>query len=323
MIVVAYKSKAYLPACLSALANQTYDNFEAIIVVNGVDDDSLDGADLSDNRFRVARLPTNVGFAAANNHAARCASGAWLALLNPDAVAEPQWLEELLAATARWPAAASFGSTQLSLENPAIFDGVGDVWHVAGLAWRGKCGWPATSILPEAEIFGPCAAAALYRRDLFLEVGGFDEQFFCYCEDVDIAYRLRLLGYASVQVPTAVVLHAGSGISGRSSEFSQFHGNRNRIWVFSKNTPLILLLVFVPLHLAYNVAMWIASMKLGLQKTLWRSYFAAIKGLPEIYSKRRQVQSRRKASLRSLLRVMAVNPLAPKFRDALYIAPRG
>ncbi|WP_158913036.1 glycosyltransferase family 2 protein, partial [Caulobacter sp. S45] len=237
VVIVAYESGAFLQPCVDALAAQTFADFEAVIVDNASSDGSVERLTLPDARFRVRPMGYNSGFAVANNVAARESASEFLVLLNPDAVADSAWLERFIAAARARPEAASFGATQLRLDEPGVLDGIGDVWHAAGLAWRAGEGWPVSRAAGDGEIFGPCGAAALYRRDLFLVSGGFDERFFCYCEDVDLAARLRGMGARSYRVADAVVRHAGSGISGRRSDFTLFHGHRNRIWVFVKNTP--------------------------------------------------------------------------------------
>jgi len=103
------------------------------------------------------------------------------------------------------------------------------------------------------EVFGPCAAAALYHRKNFLRIGGFDERFFTYHEDVDLAFRLRRAGGTCIQNNLAIVDHVSSGIAGRASEFAVYHGTRNRVWTFLKNTPRVLLPVLLPAHIATNI----------------------------------------------------------------------
>ena len=109
-------------------------------------------------------------------------------------------------------------------------------------------------VTEDAECFAPCAAAAFYRRDTFQALKGFDERFFCYGEDVDLGFRLRLNGGRAMQLNDAVVHHEGSAITGRTSKFSIYHGHRNRIWVYYKNTPLLLYLATTPLRIMADFA---------------------------------------------------------------------
>jgi len=313
--IVAYQSGAFLQPCVDALAAQTFADFEAVIVDNDSTDGSIEALRLPDARFRVEPMGKNLGFAAANNVAARASRAPWFATLNPDTRADPGWLEALLAAAERWPQAASFGSTQVSLDHPNELDGVGDVYHAAGMAWRARLGRSVAETPPEGEVFGPCAAAALYRREPFVALGGFDESFFCYCEDVDLAYRLRLAGWTAVQVPDAVVRHAGSGISGRASDFTLFHGHRNRVWVYVKNTPSIWLWLLLPYHLAYDALMMASALRRGIGRPVVRAHWAALTGLGPVLAARRAVQRTRKAPLRDLFDAMAWLPAAPLRRD--------
>jgi N-acetylglucosaminyl-diphospho-decaprenol L-rhamnosyltransferase len=192
----------------------------------------------------------NLGFAAGNNLAARRAKGRWLVLLNPDAYAEPEWLAELMAGAERHPTVKSFASLQLSADEPGLLDGAGDNVTSAGIPFRGGYRRREPAVLPEGEVFSACGAAMLIDRQLFLEVGGFDERYFCYCEDVDLGYRLRLYGQPTLLLPKARVAHVGSASTGVRSDFAIFHGSRNRLWTFFKNTPGWLFPVTLPLHVA-------------------------------------------------------------------------
>jgi GT2 family glycosyltransferase len=316
VIIVAYESGAFLQPCVDALAAQTFRDFEAVIVDNASSDGSVRDLRSPDDRFRVLSLGRNTGFAAANNLAAAGSSSEFLVLLNPDAVPDAAWLETLIATAQTAPDIASVGSLQRRLDNPEVLDGVGDVWHVAGLAWRAGEGHPAAGAPGDGEIFGPCGAAALYRREAFVALGGFDERFFCYCEDVDLAFRLRSAGYRSVRASSAVVRHAGSGISGRRSDFTLFHGHRNRIWTFVKNTPGIWFWLLLPYHLAFNALYLGSALKRGILPPVWRAYVAAAKGLPSIWRSRRALGPPR-LGFRTMMRSMAWTPWAP-FRRELH-----
>jgi len=317
VIIVAYNSGAYLQACVDALAGQTFGAFCAVIADNASTDGATERLRLPDARFSLRRMGENLGFAAANNRVAFDAASDFIVLLNPDTIPEPAWLEALATAAERHPQAASFGSVQVRLDDPDIFDGVGDVWHVAGIAWRALEGQPRRAIA-DADILGPCAAGALYRRADFVGVGGFDERFFCYCEDIDLALRLQLAGRGSRRVAGAILHHAGSGTTGRVSEFTLFHGHRNRIWTFLKNTPGLWLWLFLPFHLAANLWLLWRYRSLGLSGVLWRAYVAAWRGRAPFIS----VQGRPGAAgaYRDLLALMAFNPLSASRRVAV---PKG
>lgn len=313
--IVAYNSGAWLQRCVDALAAQTHAGFRAVIADNASQDASVRDLALPDGRFEVRDMGGNLGFAAANNRVAEIATGEFLACLNPDALAEPEWLATLLDAARRRPDVGAFGSLQLRAEEPEVLDGVGDVWHASGLAWRAREGRPVRDIPPEGEVFSPCAAAALYRLDAFRALGGFDERFFCYCEDVDLGFRMRLAGLLCLQVPSAVVLHAGSAISGRRSPFTVYHGHRNRIWTFVKNTPGALFWLALPYHLAVNAWLVTVFLRLGMARVLLRAYRDAVRGLPAVWADRRVVQRARKAPLRDLFNAFEWSLLAVRRRD--------
>lgn len=315
VLIVAYQSGEWLQRCVDALAAQTIEGLEAIVADNASTDGSVERLRLPDDRFRVVAMGANLGFAAANNRASKLARGEFLACLNPDAQPAPDWLERLLEAAERWPEAAAFGSTQLRYNDPDVLDGVGDVWHASGLAWRAREGRPVGTLPPEAEVFSPCGAAALYRAADFRSLGGFDERFFCYCEDVDLGFRMRLAGRISVQAPDAVVLHEGSAISGRRSDFTIYHGHRNRIWTFVKNTPGPLLWLLLPYHLAVNAWLVTVFLRLGAARVLLRAYRDALRGLPAVWRDRKRVQRSRRAAVADIARACEWSLLAVRRRD--------
>jgi N-acetylglucosaminyl-diphospho-decaprenol L-rhamnosyltransferase len=313
VIIVAYNSGDYLQACVDALSGQTYSSFHAVIADNASTDGATKRLRLPDERFSVRMMGDNLGFAAANNRVVADVASEFVALLNPDTIPEPGWLGALVEAARTHPEAASFGSIQIRLDEPDIFDGVGDVWHVAGIAWRALEGQPRRP-LGDAEIMGPCAAGALYRRADFEAVGGFDERFFCYCEDIDLALRLQLAGRGARRVAGAILNHAGSGTTGRVSEFTLFHGHRNRIWTFLKNTPGGWLWLWAPYHLAANLWLLWRYRSLGVSAILWRAYVAAWRGRGPFLAER--AKSSRTGAYRRALRLMAFNPLSASRRTA-------
>ncbi len=307
VVVVNWNGEQFLERCLVALMAQAVKPHEIILVDNASSDRSFEIA----RRFpavRVIALAQNTGFARGNNLAIEAASkgSEWIALLNPDAFAAPRWLETLLMAAESNPDFDVFGSKLVNAADPGVLDGAGDVYHMSGLVWRTAHGLSVSAMGDSVcEIFSPCAAAALYRRSAFEEVGGFDEDFFCYVEDVDLGFRLRLAGYRCLYVPQSVAHHVGSGTTGgQHSDFSVYHGHRNLVWTFVKNMPGGLFWLLLPLHVALNLASIIWFALRGQGAVILRAKRDALLGLPKMWRKRRQVQKTRVVSIGDIWRVL-------------------
>lgn len=316
VIVVNHNAGPLLQPCVDALAAQTLGDFEAVIVDNASSDGSVDALRLSDGRFQVRLAGANLGFAAANNLGISGCDAKWIATLNPDAEPRETWLEQLRRATLRYPDTKMFGSTQIDAGRPDRVDGFGDTYSVFGTAWRGASGWPLVRLpADDREVFAPCAAAALYARDALLSAGGFDDSFFCYLEDVDLGFRLRLRGERCVQVRSAEVLHFGSAIAGTESDFFVFHSQRNRLWVMAKNVPSPLIWLVLPLQVAV-VPIVVLRRGIGKWRTALRGVIAGLRGLPEALRKRGKIQGGRVASNAEIARMLVWDP-----RKALRHAP--
>jgi GT2 family glycosyltransferase len=248
VVIVAYNAGEHLQRCVDALERQTFDDWEAVVWDNASADGAVDRL-ITGAKVRVVKHAENLGFAAANNRAAALSKSPFIVTLNPDAFPELDWLERLIGAAQAYNA-ASVASLQLSDEDPDILDGAGDCMSIAGIAWRGGYGQPrAIAPTAPAEVFAACAAAALYRRDAFEAIGGFEERFFCYYEDVDLGFRLRLAGGRCVLEPRATVRHVGSATTGQISGFAEYHGTRNRLWTFLRDMPAALMPVALPAHI--------------------------------------------------------------------------
>ncbi len=310
VVVVNYNGGDYLRGCLASLAAQTFTNFEIIVIDNASTDGSLERIVEKPARLTILKQDSNLGFAGGNNAGARAGRGKWLALLNPDAEAAPDWLDAMMRALARRPTHRMIACLQISLHDASKLDGAGDCYLAYGYAWRGGFGHPVSSAPVAGECFAPCGAAALYPRDLFLESGGFDERYFCYHEDVDIAFRLRLQGERCQYVPDAIVRHAGSAISGRSSAFSVFHGVRNGVWTYVKNMPGGLLLLTLPVWLVGSLMLLARGALRGVFVPTWRGFLAAFADLGPVLSARKQLRARRRVSVAHVASALTWNPFS-------------
>ncbi len=292
VVIVNWNAGKYLARCLAALGNQTLSPEKIIVVDNASSDGSADLVAREFPRVTLLRQNHNLGFAAANNLAVTgFTDSTWVALLNPDAFPAPRWLEALAGAMNAFPDCSFFGSHMLKALEPERVDGTGDCYHVSGLVWRRDRGKPTAQIHDRrGEIFAPCAAAACYRREAFLEVGGFDEDYFCYLEDIDLGFRLRLAGHRCRYVADAIVHHVGSGLTGTRSDFSTYHGHRNLVWCYVRNMPAPLFWLYLPQHLFINVLSLLVLTARGQGKTVLRAKRDAIRGLPLALRKRRRQQ---------------------------------
>lgn len=307
VIIVNWNGERFLERCLSALLAQTVAPHEIILVDNASSDASLN-VGRGFPSVRLLAQNTNLGFARGNNIAIKQADteSEWIALLNPDAFPEPRWLEELLSAVRNYPAFTVFASKLVVAADSSVLDGAGDIYHVSGLVWRMGQG-TAVSASPEQarEIFSPCAAAALYQRNSLMTADGFDEDFFCYLEDVDLGFRLRLAGHRCLYVPMSVAHHVGSGTTGgQHSDFSMYHGHRNLVWAFVKNMPGILFWLLLPLHTSLNLASIIWFAMRGRGGVIWRAKRDALNGLPRMWRKRRDIQAKRVVPISRIWRML-------------------
>lgn len=316
IVLVNYNSGPALSQTVDALTRQSFADFEAVIVDNASTDGWIERLDLPDSRFRILRSTTNRGFAAGSNWGVSGAACPWIALLNPDAQPEPDWLMELHRATLRYPGTALFGSTQVQTENPALLDGGGDHYSIYGLPWRGGSDRPSTCVTSDIAIFSPCAAAALYDRQAFQSVQGLAESFFCYLEDVDLGLRLRLQGHRAIQLAKAKVHHAGSASTGRHSDFTLFHSTRNGIHLQIRCLPVPLLLLSLPLYLMAQI--WLMR-RSGQSIARLRGLWAGLRALPQTLRQRRIIQKSRKLSVLQVARLLVWNPRHLSRRDIVPI----
>lgn len=306
VVIVNFNGGILLDRCLSHLARQTVKADRVFVVDNASTDGSIDTLESRFPELILMRMNANLGFAAGNNVAISKADTDWVVLLNPDAFAEPDWLERLLAAAEANPEVAAFGCRQMQHGNPELLDGIGDGYLISGQVYRRGYGRKmAAPDLVSREVFAPCAAAAMYRRDVLIECGGFDEDYFCYVEDVDLGFRLRLNGHRTVYVPDAVVHHVGSATTGgQHSDFATYHGHRNLLWTFVKNVPGLLFWILLPLHLLLTLSSIVWFCMSGRGPVILRAKRDAVRGLPAMWKKRRQLQRGRRAGIAAIWRQM-------------------
>lgn len=253
ILIPNYNGAALLPVCLDALRSQTRRDFRTTVVDDGSTDTSV--ALLAERypEVQVLALRRNRGLATAINRAFQATSGEWVVLLNNDTEAHPHWLEKLVGTLERYPAYAFAASKLLLFDQRDRLHSAGDFYRPDGVPGsRGVWERDRGQYDAVTEVFGPCAAAAAYRRATLetLQIYGklFDENLVMYCEDVDLNIRARLRGVRTVFVPTAVVYHRLSATGG--GNLASYYCGRNFALVWAKRMPRDVMQRFWPRLLA-------------------------------------------------------------------------
>lgn len=318
VVIPNWNGARWLEPCLAALARQGWRDFEVVVVDNGSTDGSVAllerlRAERPQPPLRIVALERNIGFAAGMNAGIRATRAQLVAALNNDTIPAEGWLGALVEAIDRHPGAGSVASTMLSLEAPHVIDTVGDGYRWDGRAFKIGEGEPP-GILPQEpfEVFGACAGAALYRRAMLDEVGLYDERYFAYMEDVDLAIRARIAGWSCWSVPGAVVLHAGAGSSGGGlSDFSVRLTTKNLYATILKSVPGALMPVMAVLSVATLGAGVLGGALTGRPawvrphlRALLSGFGAAIAEVPSSLRARGPTQAHRRISTGAFWRLM-------------------
>lgn len=242
IIIPNYNGLQFLEPCMEALDHQTCRDFDVLVVDNGSADGSVEW--LKERGIPAIFLPENSGFSGAVNVGIRAAKTPYVILLNNDTEAEPGYVGQLVRAIEASPRIFSVSPKMIQLCHRELIDDAGDMYSIMGWAYQRGVGQEVERYDRPCHIFSSCAGAAIYRREIFDEIGFFDEMHFAYLEDIDVGYRAKIAGYYNRYCPQAVVYHVGSGTSG--SKYNPFKvklAARNNVYLNYKNMPLLQLLV--------------------------------------------------------------------------------
>lgn len=299
MVVVTWNGHHHLRRSLPALLSQQLPDgaaFEVLVVDNASQDGTaeyLAALMTQDDRVRLLKNARNEGFAAPNNRAFLQARGEFIATLNNDTLPQPGWLAALLAPARRVPRVGSVASKMVFDHAPGIIQSAGIGIDRAGIAWDRLVGRPVqASEAVAVEVFGASAGAALYRRTMLEELGGFDARFFMYLEDVDLAWRARLAGWEAVYAPDAVVRHAHSASAKEGSPLKNWHLGRNKVWLIAKCYPAPGLWRYLPIIAFYDLASLPYTMTTRRDLSPLLGRLAALRALGPILAERRRLHAR-------------------------------
>ena len=257
VIIPNYNGKKYLKDCLDAMENQSFRDFEVLLVDNGSEDGSREYVRSVYPWVRLISMGENTGFCKAVNQGIQNSVSPFVILLNNDTIADKDFVGELVKAIESKPRAFSCQAKLLEMARQDRMDDAGNYYCALGWAFAEGKGKPEERYSKEKKIFASCGGAAIYRRKFLENTGLFDEEHFAYLEDLDIGYRGKLLGYENWYCPKARVLHVGSGTTGsRYNLFKVRYSSRNNVYLIYKNMPLLQILWNLPLFiLGFGVKM--------------------------------------------------------------------
>jgi GT2 family glycosyltransferase len=309
IIIANYNGLRYLGPCFDALACQTYPACltQVIFVDDGSTDESVSFVETHYPTVEVVRQPVNGGFVASCHAGVAVARGEWLVMLNNDTEPEPNWLAALVAAGEANPHAGSVASKMLLYDHREVLHNAGDLMGLDGVP-RNRGVWQIDTGQYDGEtaIFGACGGGAAYRRAAWQQTGGFDGRLWMYLEDVDLAWRLHLLGWEAAFAPAARLYHHLSATGG--GVLSSYYTGRNTLWVIAKDMPGPLLrrhlgrIIVAQLRVAADAA---RAWRGKEARARLRGQLAGLLGLPRVLGWRRAAQSTRCVSVEEIERLLS------------------
>ncbi|WP_243370792.1 glycosyltransferase family 2 protein [Geotalea sp. SG265] len=297
VIILNWNGRKFLKECLDSLLLQSYAHFEVVLVDNGSSDGSPEYVRSNYPAVKVVALPQNVGFAAGNNVGLEHCRGEFVVTLNNDTKVDWEFISALVAVVKADDRIGLVAAKMLNYYQTDRIDSVGLMIASNGLGYnKGIAEVDSGQYKEPAPVFGPCGGAALYRRAMLSETGFFDEDFFAYYEDFDLAWRCRLAGWQAVTAPGAVVYHVHSATSGEWSSFKVFHTHRNKWYVIIKNWPTTVLIQYLPKVLFYDIAALILAVMRGQGVSALKARLDLARHMPTLLRKRKKIKGGQKLS---------------------------
>ncbi|MBI6873601.1 glycosyltransferase family 2 protein [Clostridium aciditolerans] len=274
IVIPNYNGERYLDNCIKSLLNQVYRDYEIIIVDNASIDNSCNLILERYPMISLIKLDENYGFSRAVNEGIKVSQGEYVVLLNNDTVVENTWLLNLVNCIEKDRKIFSCCSKMIRYHEKDKIDDAGDEYTILGWAFKRGDGESIKHYSKNKKVFSSCAGAAIYRKEIFNEIGYFDENFFAYIEDLDISYRAMIYGYKNLYCSNAYVYHIGSATSGsRHNSFKVKLAARNNAYLVYKNMPIIQVLFNLP----FLIVGWSIKLLFFYYKGFGKEYLSGIK----------------------------------------------
>ncbi|MBU1204260.1 MAG: glycosyltransferase family 2 protein [Nanoarchaeota archaeon] len=299
IIILNWNGLEFLKDCFESIQKQTFTDFETIMVDNNSQDGSPNYVENVFPWIRVIRNNKNTGQTGGDNTGIKHAKGEYIILLDNDTIVDKNWLKELVVAADSDPKIGMCGSKMYFMDDPRLICSTGLLAFTDGSAIdRGVYEIDKGQYDNKPDIFGPCGGSGLYKKEMLenMKIMGeyMDNEFFAYCEDLDIAYKGRLLGYVCKFAPKSIVYHKVNASSRKISNLGLTCGIKNKMWVVIKNFPTKMLLKYMPFIAMRQVVSFVFYLFIKPSIPATKARVVMIKKIPVMLKKRKIIQDRRK-----------------------------
>jgi hypothetical protein len=319
ILILNWNGINWLEECIDSVMHTSYQPFEIVVVDNASTDGSLEMIDKKFKEVVVVKNPENYGYAKGNNIGFKQVKGKYVVTLNNDMVVDKNWLFEPIGYLEHDPGLGIAACRQMQYFDRTMIDGL---YHnllkplfFLPIGINTRYDENNTLFSKPGYVFGAHGGSAIYRKEHLDEIGGFEERFFAYHEDADLAMRFLLHGWKCVYAPSAVVYHRGSASFKVNSPKFAYYFDRNRIWLLYKTWPLSLILKFFPWIVKEEIInCWNRVINQKNGKIYFRAKIDALKGLKQ-FSVLRKESIRRFPQYKGYINSLCKDIKIPYLRD--------
>lgn len=314
-IVVNYNGKKFLKECIESLSNQTYQPIEIILVDNASTDGSTELINKLFPSVNIIKLNANKGFTGGNIEGLKHVKGEYIFLVNNDVVLDKECIYNLVLSMEKSPE-IGIGAVKMLVYGTNIIDSAGDGFSTALKGFKRGEGLNSSNFDKEEFVFGACAGAAIYKREMINEIGFFDDDFFIIFEDVDLNFRAQLYGWKVLFIPSAIAHHRVRSTIGMLTDTAVFYSLRNCELVRIKNIPLSIFIQYFPFFvLAEFLDLLYFAIKNRKIKLYIKAKISVLKIMPSMLKKRDTIMERRRVSNKYLKNLMT-----PIFQKGFFLS---
>jgi GT2 family glycosyltransferase len=301
IIIPNYNGKKHLQECFKSLEMMEYDNYEIILVDNASNDGSVEFAQRIFPEIVILPLEKNYGFAEACNLGVGKAKGDYIAFLNNDTRVDTRWLKELVLAVQKYGESNVYSSKVLFYDSPHAINTIGGIITPMGSGLDINFGKEDVDEYNQVRFVGsPSGCSMLLKKSIFLEMGGFDKDYFAYLEDVDFGWRCWLKGYKTYYIPQSIVYHKYGSTGGKiDTPFRVFNVQKNRLFNILKNFSIPNLVTGFIVSVIFDlvrIVTFLLHRDFSLISAVLKGNYTFLLGIPETMPKRKYIQENRKIS---------------------------